>query len=263
MTGTLSSRTWKQIYGLIGELESVRSRSELLGGFAEEIQKLIPYDTAHGGLIDPTTWQFKNEPFSARGISNYQSIVNIYMSHYVKLDPLRRRTLNVRFANIPVSHSDFFSSKKRFKNSEFYWDFLKSVANVDSGLGCLWVADRIPQAAFALHRETGTREFSIRERAIYQTLAPRLAYMMQMLSEVETIRAIGKTSDEQSGIGLEMLTPRQLEITSYVTRGDSNKEVAKSCNISEQTVKDHLKSIYKKLQVTSRAKLTSKIYTLR
>ncbi len=48
------------------------------------------------------------------------------------------------------------------------------------------------------------------------------------------------------------LSPREMEILTYVTQGLSNKEIAHRLRISQQTVKNHMTSILKKLNVEDR-----------
>ena len=48
------------------------------------------------------------------------------------------------------------------------------------------------------------------------------------------------------------LSPRDLEILEFVTNGLSNKEIASHLKISQQTVKNHMTSILKKLNVQDR-----------
>ncbi|WIG57714.1 MAG: Two-component transcriptional response regulator, LuxR family [Ktedonobacterales bacterium] len=48
------------------------------------------------------------------------------------------------------------------------------------------------------------------------------------------------------------LSAREIEILDYIARGNSNKEIAKSLKISDQTVKNHITSILKKLSVNDR-----------
>jgi len=50
----------------------------------------------------------------------------------------------------------------------------------------------------------------------------------------------------------EELTPRELEVLHQLAKGMANKEIADVLNISEYTVKDHLKSILGKLRVADR-----------
>jgi DNA-binding NarL/FixJ family response regulator len=48
------------------------------------------------------------------------------------------------------------------------------------------------------------------------------------------------------------LSPREMEILEYVTRGLSNKEIAYKLGISHQTVKNHMTAILQKLDVEDR-----------
>ncbi|NLX08953.1 MAG: response regulator transcription factor [Chloroflexi bacterium] len=57
------------------------------------------------------------------------------------------------------------------------------------------------------------------------------------------------------------LSPREMEILQYVTQGRSNKEIAALLNISHQTVKNHMTSILKKLDVRDRTQAA--VYALR
>lgn len=50
----------------------------------------------------------------------------------------------------------------------------------------------------------------------------------------------------------EKLSPREKEIIVQLARGASNKEMARAMNVAESTVKIHVRSILKKLNLTSR-----------
>jgi DNA-binding NarL/FixJ family response regulator len=57
-----------------------------------------------------------------------------------------------------------------------------------------------------------------------------------------------------AGIRNESLTDRELDVLTLLARGHSNKEIGASLNISETTVKSHLRGIFTKLDVLSRTK---------
>ncbi|MGH2369649.1 MAG: helix-turn-helix domain-containing protein, partial [Chloroflexota bacterium] len=48
------------------------------------------------------------------------------------------------------------------------------------------------------------------------------------------------------------LSDREMEILASVAEGCSNKEIGQRCGISDQTVKNHLTTVLRKLQVTDR-----------
>lgn len=51
------------------------------------------------------------------------------------------------------------------------------------------------------------------------------------------------------------LSPREREIVAAVARGLSNRDIAASTGIAQQTVKNHLSTIFHKLNVRSRVQL--------
>jgi DNA-binding NarL/FixJ family response regulator len=59
----------------------------------------------------------------------------------------------------------------------------------------------------------------------------------------------------------EDLTPREIQVLQLLSRGLANKEIADALNISEYTVKDHLKNILAKLRVADRTEAVTKAIT--
>ena len=57
------------------------------------------------------------------------------------------------------------------------------------------------------------------------------------------------------------LSPREMEILELVTRGASNKEIAHRLTISQQTVKNHMTAVLRKLRVDDRTQAA--VYALR
>lgn len=71
----------------------------------------------------------------------------------------------------------------------------------------------------------------------------------------------GPKGEDRSGKTKESLTPREQEVLRLLTKGSTNKELAKALFISEKTVKSHLNSIFRKLKVSRR--LQAILYAIR
>jgi DNA-binding NarL/FixJ family response regulator len=74
---------------------------------------------------------------------------------------------------------------------------------------------------------------------------------------LKSFREMTVADEESDGAnsGKDLYSPlssREVEILDYIARGNSNKEIAKSLKISDQTVKNHITSILKKLSVNDR-----------
>jgi DNA-binding NarL/FixJ family response regulator len=69
------------------------------------------------------------------------------------------------------------------------------------------------------------------------------------------------TSGDELQEAFVPLSPREMEIIRYITRGLSNKMIAHQLGISHQTVKNHMTSILRKLDVEDRTQAA--IYAIR
>lgn len=80
-------------------------------------------------------------------------------------------------------------------------------------------------------------------------MSPKIA--MQVISYFNKRKQV-------SAVESEKLTAREIEILSFLEQGLANKAIAEQMNLSVDTVKFHIKNIYLKLQVSSRAELIAK-----
>ena len=101
-------------------------------------------------------------------------------------------------------------------------------------------------------RRVGRGEYIINENVLSRPfVASRVLDEFRELSQI----------DQNMGTVFSPLTPREVEILDCVARGNSNKEIARLLSISDQTVKNHMTSILRKLAVNDRTQAV--IYALR
>jgi DNA-binding NarL/FixJ family response regulator len=71
---------------------------------------------------------------------------------------------------------------------------------------------------------------------------------------LEALRRLGRSGvSADPSTALRQLTMRQMQIVRFLAEGLTNKEIASSLGVSDETVAAHLKTIFKKLGVHSRA----------
>ena len=58
-------------------------------------------------------------------------------------------------------------------------------------------------------------------------------------------------------------SPREYQVARLVAGGRSNRRIAEHLAISEQTVKNHIQSIFRKLSLSNRVELTIRIQRVR
>lgn len=79
-------------------------------------------------------------------------------------------------------------------------------------------------------------------------IQPSLA--RKVLRDLATTKT--KTTSSRAS-SIRELSDREIEVLQHVAEGNSNKEVAAALSISEKTVKAHLRSVFRKLEVGDRA----------
>jgi DNA-binding NarL/FixJ family response regulator len=84
--------------------------------------------------------------------------------------------------------------------------------------------------------------------------APReeLLTCIRRVNSGETVITPMLVTKLTASLTAEPVTDRELEVLAQLARGSSNKEISATLNISESTVKSHLRSIFTKLNVLSR-----------
>lgn len=84
--------------------------------------------------------------------------------------------------------------------------------------------------------------------------APR--HIMVLIERIAEKRTI----DLQKACMTFQISKREQEVLKFICEGKSNREIAEKLFISEQTVKDHIKKIMRKVGVNSRSALISAVY---
>ncbi len=90
---------------------------------------------------------------------------------------------------------------------------------------------------------------------IQRHLVPKVIGILVQMNKSSLHNQEEISKSENSVARLQTLSNREKDVANMIHEGESNKNIAESLNISERTVKAHLTSIYKKLNVTDRLHL--------
>lgn len=120
---------------------------------------------------------------------------------------------------------------EQFRRSALYNDYYRRI-RIDHAMALpIYVRDGV-LVSFVLNRTR--RNFTDRERALFDVLRPHLARVYQRLNR------------------LGGLTAREAEVLRWVAAGKSDAQIAAILHISARTVQKHLQHSYEKLGVESR-----------
>ena len=127
--------------------------------------------------------------------------------------------------------------------------------SIKVGAAGYYTRDITPEALIEAVRKVSNGEYLIQNEVFAR---PQIASRMyKPFREFEVEEEVVEDSKDQ----YSPLSSREVEILDYIARGNSNKEIAKSLKISDQTVKNHITSILKKLSVNDRT--AAVVYALR
>lgn len=127
----------------------------------------------------------------------------------------------------------------------------------------LFQAIKVGAAAFFqkdVHPEElvdGIRRASAGEYLINESVLTRPLVASRVLKQFRDLSMVGQEIEPL----FVPLSAREIEVLDYIARGNSNKEIARALKISDQTVKNHITSILRKLAVNDRTQAV--VYALR
>jgi DNA-binding NarL/FixJ family response regulator len=103
----------------------------------------------------------------------------------------------------------------------------------------------------------GIRRVNAGEYVINDSVLTRPLVASRVMKQFRDLSAVGQDVEPL----FVPLSAREIEVLDYIARGNSNKEIARALKISDQTVKNHITSILKKLAVNDRTQAV--VYALR
>ena len=114
---------------------------------------------------------------------------------------------------------------------------------IRAGAAAFILKDVSPDDLVSIIRRVGNGEFLINDKVF-----ARPAVASRVLKEFRELAIFGQEAQPI----FAPLSPREVEILDNIAQGMTNKQVAFALSISEQTVKNHMSSILRKLSVNDR-----------
>jgi DNA-binding CsgD family transcriptional regulator len=241
-------------FDIISELIRAIGERDFPAIAAQSVCKFFSFDLAtivlHRRNATPTLL-FDNFDSAAgrQGISNYISFTH-------QLNPM----LKQGHCSGTVRASDYKSEKFGDYTSPYFQD------SPDEELGFITVGwpSRLEEVGLYFDAWDGVLEFSI-----YRQRTRRPA-TREVLHQLDTLRgpiaaAFGQHNYLFEGVSrspfAKVLTPRELQVADLLLMGCTSEAIALRLEISQHTVKDYRKQIFRKLQICSLAELFARCRT--
>ena len=125
-------------------------------------------------------------------------------------------------------------------------------ASIKAGAAAFVIKDITPEDLIHVIRRVSQGEFLINDKVFSKP-----AVASRVLKEFRELAVYGQEAQPI----FAPLSPREVEILDNIAQGMTNKQVAYALSISEQTVKNHMSSILRKLAVNDRTQAV--VYAMR
>jgi len=168
-----------------------------------------------------------------------------------RIEMVRQIDLNAKFQSdpkkIPALVDAFPENTPREKVNKFLYQATINVESENVALGYL-------NKALDVGAEVGYHEYFVRQHRLYPIMVKAAAAQPTVFREsvvhemTERIQAM----NNDTGALEEKLTSRELEILKHLTTGMPLSAIAKQLHISQNTMKTHLRNVYRKLGVDGR-----------
>jgi DNA-binding CsgD family transcriptional regulator len=187
-------------------------------------------------------------------------LVSRYFSRGYLFDPISFASSNgLKQGFYPLSDiapHDFF-------HSDYYKTYYIKAGSIED---CYFVVDldEKTKVTICLYHGNTSYRYSNTEFSALRAVEPFVQQLVlqhwgeAIEEKIQTSQSLVRPLDAAfMNFGRSLLTTRELEITHLVLRGHSSKSAARELDISPDTVREHRKNIYRKLNVSSQSELFS------
>jgi len=233
---------WERMFSVIQRSYSIQKHVDYFTWLQDSVNDFIPHDmllTGWGNFSDPNCpAKFKYDVASNLSDINTQVIFEtpqeidallLYLYQAWVTNNRKWLTINdLERQDLPSSNSIFLNGLKQLNSLLIY-----GVSDIRSQNECLYIF-------FSREKNFEVQDF------VMGMLMPHIDNTLRKIQHLEPMEDVAMATSSE-------LSMRELEIIHWVKSGKTNHEIGMILQISQNTVKSHLKRIFNKLNVSRRA----------
>ena len=250
MLTTLSGRETKLIFAIMQDMTAIQDARQLRLQLGARLLDLLEAD-----YFASFVWTRTEGDTDAVFLNMDERNLAAYQHHFQHCDPITPRFRMCRRA----THLDQIISREDFLRTEFYNDFLAR-DGLHQGMNFHAYAATGHLGDLRIWRGAGKETFQQRDLDILNAIGTAFG---QALANMRTNEQKQREADPRLRLAAwaarHQLTGREQDVLCLVSEGKRDREIALDLNISVTTVRSHLKAVFQKSGVTSRAELLASI----
>jgi ATP/maltotriose-dependent transcriptional regulator MalT len=245
-----SKRMWPWYFVSAG----TRSRIQITQGrITHVVDEIAAQRSKHKQLQTPNQlgWIIDVTDIFLRFVLNDWKRAEELLQRMPKIEMVRQIEMNVQFEADPKRiHALVAQMPETTPRERVNKILYQATINIDQEN----VALNYLRTALDLGAEVGFHEYFVRQNRLYPIMVKAAAAKPTIFIEsvVHEMSERIKNSNSDTGALEEKLTNRELEILKHLTTGNPISAIAKQLHISQNTMKTHLRNVYRKLDVDGR-----------
>jgi DNA-binding CsgD family transcriptional regulator len=250
MLTTLSGRETKLIFAIMQDMTAIQDARQLRLQLGARLLDLLEAD-----YFASYVWTRTEGDTDGVFLNMDESNLAAYQRHFQHCDPITPRFRMCRRA----THLDQIISREDFLRTEFYNDFLAR-DGLHQGMNFHAYAATGHLGDLRIWRGAGKETFQQRDLEMLNAIGTAFG---QALANMRTNERKQREADPRLRLAAwatrHRLTGREQDVLCLVSEGKRDREIASDLNISVTTVRSHLKAVFQKSGVTSRAELLASL----
>jgi len=245
-----SARMWPWYFLSIG----TRSRIQIAQGLITHVVDILAAQRErHKHLQTPNQlgWIIDVTDVFLRFVLNDWKRAEELLQRLPKIEMVRQIDMNVKFESDPKHiHALVAQLPENTPRQRVNKILYQATINIDQeNVALIYL-----RTALDLGAEVGFHEYFVRQNRLYPIMVKAAAAKPTIFIEsvVHEMSERIKNSNSDTGVLEEKLTNRELEILKHLTTGNPISAIAKQLHISQNTMKTHLRNVYRKLEVDGR-----------
>jgi DNA-binding CsgD family transcriptional regulator len=245
-------------------LVDMLGETDLLPTMDKSLKRIVSFD-----LSCMFAYSFQARPILVHdGLQNVSPpvVMSRYLNGTYLLDAVYnacRQEIQPGLYRLKELAPDNFFRGEYYNSPEFHPCISMETGALSEEIVFITRVDRI-YLAYSLLRQKQNPPFTHREFAALQETVDIVLVLLAKQYQIGAIESSGLHNDGERGSRIsqaletfaeDRLTSREQEITAMILRGYSNKSIAKSLFITEGTVKNHRKKIYRKININKQSQL--------
>ena len=250
MDKAVTSQMWPWFY----MAEGTRARINITKGQIPQMMEIIKQQRDHvAHLKSPNelSWLIDmTEVFLRFTLDDWERAEEL-LRRMPKTEMVRQIEINAKFQaepkKIPAIIEAFPENTPREKVNKYLYQATINIDHENLALAHL-------NKALEIGAEVGYHEYFVRQHRLYPIMVKAAAAQPTVFREsvVQEMTERIQAMNSDTGALEEKLTARELEILKHLTTGIPLSAIAKQLHISQNTMKTHLRNVYRKLDVDGR-----------